>query len=83
MRKLKIRLVIVSVVVLMLALSTGVTFAHPDAPGLGNAPCAPVGSHVSQQGWDNGVNNPDTNAGDAIIGHNPLCPEHSDTPCGE
>ncbi len=53
--------------------------AHPGRSdeGLANAPCAPVGGHISDEGWDNGVLNENSNFFDAIA-HNPLCPIHGE-----
>ncbi len=68
MRKLIFLVTLVSILVLILVLNVGVAFAH-DAPGLENAPCAPVGSHIPDAAWDN-------NKFPFILANNPLCPLH-------
>ncbi len=82
MTKLARLLILMSMLVLLLALNVGVAFAAHGGDGTGNAPCAPVGSNISDQGFDNIVD-PDKGAkgGDAIVDHNPLCPLHEGGPC--
>lgn len=57
----------------------GVPCPPPDAEKIGPAAqnaYAPVGSHISDEGLDNGISNP--NAPADIIFRNPLCPFHDD-----
>jgi hypothetical protein len=75
MRRLLRRLIVfASVLGVVMALNVGVAFAH-EVPG---GATAPVGSNISDSGFENGFGNPNSNAFVAIA-RNPRCPLHAAT----
>ncbi len=70
--KMKILIVMGSLMLIVFALNLGVASAHDMQD---SDVFAPVGRNISDQGNDNGFGNPNSNAV-VGIGHNPLCPVH-------
>ncbi len=74
MRRLRSLATLIGMVLVFSTLSVGVAFAH-DVPG---GATAPVGSNISDSGFENGFGNPNSNAFVAIA-RNPRCPLHAGT----
>ncbi len=74
MRRIRILASLIGMIMLFSVLSAGVAFAHT-VPG---GATAPVGSNISDSGFENGFGNPNSNAFVAIA-RNPRCPLHAGT----